>query len=210
MSDDVTFALVSPVASPDELQVKSLRGEEQVNEAYRFQIVARAPVAASRLQEWDGTLPGSRATLRLGPRPVHGLVTAFEVTGPLDRGAFEVRLTLEPRLALLDLNVDHRIWQDLTVAEVAAELLTSWDVDHAVRVEGPHRPRRYLTQRDESDYDFLRRILASEGIFFLFEHPDDGDADAPGRERVIIADVAALTPEIAGGAALRFVGDTDA
>ncbi|MEM1033816.1 MAG: type VI secretion system tip protein TssI/VgrG, partial [Myxococcota bacterium] len=44
----------------------------------------------------------------------------------------------------------------------------------------------------------------------LFEHPDDGDADAPGRERVIIADVAALTPEIAGGAALRFVGDTDA
>ncbi|MBS2961383.1 type VI secretion system tip protein VgrG, partial [Klebsiella pneumoniae] len=44
-----------------------------------------------------------------------------------------------------------------------------------------------VTQYDESDFDFVSRLLAEEGLFYFFEH-EAADGDALGVHRLVIAD----------------------
>ena len=77
-------------------------------------------------------------------------------------------------------------------------------------------PRAICTQYRESDFDFLVRLLASEGLSYRFEHDqaDDGDGgDGQAKHRLVIFDSRAALPSMVGGDALRFHGvraaDTD-
>ena len=77
-------------------------------------------------------------------------------------------------------------------------------------------PRAICTQYRESDFDFLVRLLASEGLSYRFEHDqaDDGDGgDGQAKHRLVIFDSRAALPAMVGGDALRFHGvraaDTD-
>ncbi|MFX5956581.1 contractile injection system protein, VgrG/Pvc8 family, partial [Acinetobacter baumannii] len=47
--------------------------------------------------------------------------------------------------------------------------------------------RSVVTQYDESDFDFVTRLLAEEGLFYYFEH-EAADGDALGLHRMVIAD----------------------
>jgi len=204
---DVLFQLVTPHADSSELRVASIRGQERINAPYRFELSCHVSLDGGRLATIEADMPGTRASLSLamGTRWVHGVVTSVALVGALDRGGAEVRLTLEPRLALLDMNVDFRIWQDMTVPEVATELLERWGIEHELRLQGTYRKRTYLTQHRETDLAFFRRILAREGLFFTFAH--EGVDGQPGRERVLLLDEAPQSPEVG---AVRYATDSGA
>jgi type VI secretion system secreted protein VgrG len=73
----------------------------------------------------------------------------------------------------------------------------------------PLVPRAVCSQYRESDFDFLRRILAAEGLNWRFEH-DQADATAgalsQARHELVIFDSKAVAPGMAGDVALRFHG----
>ena len=89
----------------------------------------------------------------------------------------EYRVTLLPEQHLLSFCHDCRIFQNAPVVEVVRQILEK----HKLRPlqtslyesEG-YRHWDYLTQYQESDWDFVRRILALEGIYFYFNHLEDG------------------------------------
>ncbi len=113
--------------------------------------------------------PGSDTT----PHRIHGLVTRAECLGVFDE-QLHIRMRLEPALALLRLGRRRRIFEDLTVPAIVAQVL---DPVFAARsaellvdglVEG-HTERDYCVQYDESDLDFVRRILAEDGLALTFD-----------------------------------------
>ncbi len=133
-------------------------------------------------------LLGQPVTLRLQtaldraqPRIWHGHVTAAQFRGA-NGGLARYGLTVEPWLAFLRARRDSFAYQDKTVFDIVESIFGDyngqgtlapqwrWDVkDRAAYA------RRSLTiQYRETDYAFVERLLAEEGLFYWVEHQADG------------------------------------
>lgn len=131
---------------------------------------------------------------RTALRPFHGHITEVTRLGA-DGGFARYRLIIEPWLAFLGHNRDHYLFQDKTVIEIIDELLADWK-GHAhlapvwrwALADTTAYPKRGMTvQYQESDLDFLKRLLAEEGLFCWFEH-QAADGETLGQHCLVIAD----------------------
>ena len=93
-------------------------------------------------------------------------------------------VTLRPEQHKLSYRHNCRIFQDVTAVDAVKTIFA----EHGLRsvresLFGEYRTWDYLTQYRESDFEFIRRILALEGIYFYFDHLADGHqmvlADSP-------------------------------
>jgi type VI secretion system secreted protein VgrG len=193
---------------PESLVVERIKGFEAVNELFCFDIDALSVSTGLELSLFIG----EELTISLlqpdgSRRAWHGLCTGASWLGA-DGGVARYRLRLEPFLSLLALRRDSYIFQDKNARDILTELLMDYpqlrfDVD--VTQELPVRP--ICTQYRESDLAFFRRLLASEGLSWRFEHdPPDGDIDAQARHRLVIFDGLARAPTTPGGDVIRFHG----
>ncbi|MDH0092668.1 type VI secretion system tip protein VgrG [Achromobacter mucicolens] len=121
---------------------------------------------AALLTIWHGTVP---------VRYVHGAVSSF-VQG--DSGFRRTRYSaiVEPRLARLKLSSDWRIFQSVTVPQIAEAVLKAHGLtqDYEQRCTTEHQAREYCVQAGDTDYHFVERIMREEGFFFSFRHTAEG------------------------------------
>ena len=171
------------------LVVVRAAGEEALSEsyAYRAEVVSAEPLAAI-----EEALLGERATLVFtsgaSARRVCGVVRSVESMGVRDTPAgpmTALAIEVVPRLALLRERVTYRIFQGATAVEIAKALLDAWEVPFRFSLHEPRGPWEYCVQYGESDYDFLRRVLAADGIYFFFAQPSE-EAIASGRAEIVV------------------------
>ncbi|WP_211361635.1 type VI secretion system Vgr family protein, partial [Ideonella azotifigens] len=128
-------------------------------------------------------------------RPWHGHIVAAALTGS-DGGLARYRLVIEPWLAVLAHRVDSFVFQDLSVPQIIdavfadyqgqGQLAPLWRWDLA---DASVYPRRSLcTQYQESDLDFVQRLMLEEGLFCWWEHTGAADDDTLGSHTLVIAD----------------------
>jgi len=115
----------------------------------------------------------------LHERHCQGHAVRFERTGHVGRH-FEYRIGLRSWFWLLTKRSNSRILQDKKVLEVLDAVFEDSPIKRfkktkADNVIGTHNPRRYCVQHQESDYQFLSRLLEDEGIYYWFDAHD-----APG------------------------------
>ena len=137
-------------------------------------------VASERFADNPDLLLGRAVTLTVQraalTRRVHGVVSRVEQRGTTgsDRLA---RITVVPALWTLSQRSDARVFQDMTAVEVALAVLRGAGL-YASRVTvtlARALPRReYCVQYRETDLAFFERLLASEGVTYLFTHDGDG------------------------------------
>ncbi len=82
-------------------------------------------------------------------------------------------LRIVAKLAELRRIQSARVFQSMTVVAIAETLCQAWHIDLEVRVHPVPLLREYCIQLNESNYAFLSRILADEGIHFFVEHRRD-------------------------------------
>lgn len=101
-------------------------------------------------------------------RQVHGLVRHFAATGPMKlRGVFGYRAEIVPRLWFLSQTEDCRVFENKTTKEIVEAVLKDHNVPAAFRTETtPQRP--FTMQYNESDLDFVLRLMQDEGWFYFF------------------------------------------
>ena len=166
-------------AVPD-LEVRSFSLQEEMNRPFRarVEVVSRDPAL-----DFHDVL-GEAATLELGPdavvpgvrgivRRIRQLASGAPATGEAGASLTLYEIEIMPELALLDERTDHRIFQDLDVVAILAEVLASYGglvaVPDAQLVE-VRPPREYTTQYGETDLAFVSRLLEENGIAFFFDH----------------------------------------
>jgi type VI secretion system secreted protein VgrG len=103
------------------------------------------------------------------PRYVHGLVRRFGATGPLTREMFGYRIEIVPALWFLTQTEDCRIFENKTTKDIVQSILNDHGVRFTFRV-GTTPPRPLTVQYNETDLDFVMRLMAEEGWFYLFRH----------------------------------------
>ncbi|MDR7192654.1 type VI secretion system Vgr family protein [Luteimonas terrae] len=181
----------------DVLVPEQFAGEESLDgNGFRFEVLALSADAHLDL----GAMLGAPLLLELltsdtGYRPFHAHVTACERVGS-NGGLARYRLVLEPWLAFLRHRVDSYVFQDMTVMDIvedvladyagAGPLVPAWRWDLADR--GIYARRSLTTQYQESDFAFLQRLLAEEGIYAWFEHEGDAASETRGAHTLVLAD----------------------
>ena len=102
-----------------------------------------------------------------------GLVSEFRLTRIEDRLAF-YEAVIRPWLWFLGNTTDCRIFQNMTAVEIVEKIFSKYGIaKFEKRLQGSYPSREYCVQYDESDLDFVQRLLEHEGIFYFFEH-DEG------------------------------------
>jgi type VI secretion system secreted protein VgrG len=186
---------------PDDAQVVALEAREGLSQLYdvaiRF-ICAEADLdleallwteAAVKLEDRDGS----------GSRLFHGIIEEAAALGELHE-LFAYRIRLRPWLSGLVTRARSRIFQDLSVVEAIEEVMKGSGIKAAKlekKLARSYAKREYLSQWRESEREFVLRLLEDEGIFFSFNHADDGHV-------LVLEDDASSRQPIDGEASLPF------
>ncbi len=106
---------------------------------------------------------------------VQGVVRDFRYVGAVP-GGHEYRAILASPLYPLHLNRNNRVFLNRTVVQIVEEVLRAAGMaegDFQFRIAQEYFTKEYCVQYDESDFDFISRLLAHEGLFFRFEAGPD-------------------------------------
>ncbi|HEY4317380.1 MAG TPA: type VI secretion system Vgr family protein [Herbaspirillum sp.] len=195
---------------PQSLVVDRFTGQECVNAPFRFDIDTLSVSTDIDLKQFIGT----EITLRVlqadgAMRAWHGYCTEAAWLGA-DGGLARYRLRLESFLAFLERRRDSFIFQDMTTADIVAALLAEYpQANFRLDVTQAMTPRPICTQYRESDFAFLARLLAAEGLNYRFDHEqadnntgngDGGHADdLHAKHQLVIFDREAKAPAMPGG-----------
>ncbi|KVV65720.1 type IV secretion protein Rhs [Burkholderia cepacia] len=192
------FLRVTTPLGADALVAESLLGWEAVDHGgYRFQLTALSGNAALPLERLIGATILIEWRAREGSdvrRPVHGHIIAAERIG-YNGGLARFRLEVEPWLAVLRQRVDHYNFQNASVLDISEQIFGYHNAGSVVPAwrwaltdPSRYRKRSLTTQAGESDFDFLKRLWAEEGIFYWFEHAGDAHASTLGKHTLVLAD----------------------
>lgn len=106
-------------------------------------------------------------------RWISGLVTDFRLAR-IDGEYAHYETVLRPWLWLLGQSTDCRVFQALSVVEIIEQIFGEYPAaKFEKRLQGTYAAREYCVQYDESDLDFVQRLMEHEGIGYFFEY-DDG------------------------------------
>ncbi|GAB6097440.1 type VI secretion system tip protein VgrG [Desulfatiferula olefinivorans] len=107
-------------------------------------------------------------------RYIHGMVAAMEELEERGRH-YLYRIGIMPYLYRLGLIQDVRIFQNTTVPDIIAEVLKTGGILSSqveFRLHEAYAPREYCVQYRETGLDFIRRLIAEEGMFYYYEFTD--------------------------------------
>jgi type VI secretion system secreted protein VgrG len=131
-------------------------------------------------------------------RRIEGVVTRASLSAAI-RGVPEVRMVVEPRLALARWREDIRVHREQTVPEIVRDVVRALGVQIEWRLRDGYARRPYSVQYRETDLDYVSRLLEDEGIFYFFA---PGDVmvlgDAPGAYQPVAGDPAIPLRSAAG------------
>lgn len=185
----------------DNLVVERFTAREAVSASFVLQVDCLSPSAhldKVRLASQEATL---RLMLADGRRRAwHGYVVDCATLGG-DGGLARYRLRIVPWLDRLHTRGDCFVYQDKTALEIIEDLFADYPVAHyKLAVSQPCAKRSICCQYRETDYAFVMRLLAEEGLSLRIEHEQSDerhDSHAQSRHCVVIFDNDAERPACA-------------
>ena len=162
----------------DALVLESLEINEGMSRL--FEMKARF-VANERLKDMQGQV-GEAVTITLTlsgqadaeERYFHGhIATIHELGKPMhNKQGQRYEAQIVPRAWSARNRTNCRIFQDETVIDIVEKVLGEHAVNLEKKINGGLHTYNYCVQYNESDWAFVCRLLAQEGLFFYFEHTD--------------------------------------
>jgi type VI secretion system secreted protein VgrG len=196
-----TISVATPLGD-DVLLLERLVGVESVSELFRYQLDllgdADSPVSFSDLlgQGVTVSIVCDDGSIRYLNGIVAALTEAEQVPGIRGTATFlRYRAEIVPKLWLLDRSVQSRIFQQMAVPDILAQVLQGVTV--SARLQGQYKPRDYCVQYQESDFAFASRLMEDEGIFYYFVHSD-------GQHTMILGDTPQGNSPVTGNATVIY------
>ena len=192
----VRNAAIPEVAGAPALVPLKLQGREGVNNLFEYRLILQTPDAYNfkageganfdldafigleltcgiELEGHGSFLPGMPggvgANQGAGEREISGLITRARFIGESSRHAL-YEFTLRPWLHLATLTTDCRVYQDWSPVEIIEAVLARYAFAADRRLIETYPRRDYTVQYNESDFEFVTRLMQEWGINYHFEH----------------------------------------
>ncbi|MBD2801073.1 type VI secretion system tip protein VgrG [Xenorhabdus sp. M] len=173
------------------LDVENFTGREMMSDTYRYRITFTSPVQDIQHQKilrrsatFTFRTLGEKAFGITTPpqirKIVHGIITDFKRLGS-SRDEAQYQITLEPKFALLSRQQrSYRFFLNQSVPEIVESILREhnfkgWEFEFNLKNTYPKREQ--INQVNESDRDFIERLLSELGIFYTFRLQPDSQTE---------------------------------
>ena len=192
---DVSIA--TPIS--DTLSLVSIEGEDGLSTTFSFRLELASSNASLDLNQALTkaiaiifNLPGGQSQI------VHGIVTSFGQGAQSENGSTTYFARIEPWFALLRMNINQRIFQNQTVPDIITKVFSDLGLsDYKNSLTASYMARDYCVQYGETTFDFLSRLMESEGIFYFFTH-------TASAHTLVLADDSSAFPALPGIDTIRF------
>ncbi len=160
------------VESPlgDALSLNGFSGREGLSQLFSLELDL---IAGNDAPDVFRGLLGQPVSVQAGPRHFDGICSRIS-QGESNTGFTAYRAEVVPWLWLLTRNRNSRSFQNLSVPDIAQRVAADIGRELSQRLQDQYERRTYIVQYNESDYDFLARLMEEEGIYYYFEQTADG------------------------------------
>lgn len=151
-----------------------LQGHEGLSEPFQFQIDFQSsqPALAAR------DVIGQKVSIRLHPQGaqtphyLHGRVNRLVLLDVTDNGVRRYRINVVPGLWFLSQAGNNRIFENMTSIDIVKAVIASYGTfcPLQLNISKTYLAREYCVQFNETDLDFVQRLLAEDGINYYFTH----------------------------------------
>lgn len=110
------------------------------------------------------------------PRYFHGVVTSARILGSRvtvsDGGENykNIELTIQPKVSFCAFRKNNRVYQKKDVKEIVSLLFSEHEVDFGICLTKSYPKYDFKVQYNETDLEFVLRLLSEEGVSYCFEH----------------------------------------
>ncbi|WP_447753462.1 type VI secretion system Vgr family protein [Pseudomonas nicosulfuronedens] len=164
--------------SDPDVRFRSLRGKQSLSSLYEFDVQVLCSNHGLDSKQTLGTaLTLNIAQSRGQARQLGGQVTRMEMLGRESSTSrdYIYRLTVRPWLWFLTCTSDCKIFQKKNVVEILEEVFSDYDFPLDKRLKATYRQWEYCVQYQETDFNFVSRLMEQEGIYYYFEHGEGGE-----------------------------------
>lgn len=175
-SADAVMSITTSLGA-DKLLVLRMEGREHLGRLpeYRVDLVANVNLLGKGEHINLHRLLGTRANvaMKVGgtTRDFNGYVV--QAQRGERHGRYEAfSIVMRPWLWFATRSRDSRVFQNKSVKDVVSDVLTPYSTDFVWRLLAPalYKSMEYCVQYDETDFDFVSRLLEEAGIYYFFEH----------------------------------------
>ncbi|HVZ43832.1 MAG TPA: type VI secretion system tip protein TssI/VgrG [Ramlibacter sp.] len=191
------FMAVTTPFGADKLILDALEGTEGISQPFRFSLSMRGDDTSLD----PATIVGQSVTvtLKLGTadsRYFNGICSRFlHIGGDREFTAYSAEVV--PKLWLLTLTRDRKIYQNKSVSDIVKAVLGDFGITISDKLTGTYTAREYCVQHDETAFEFISRLMEEEGIFYFFTFAD-------GAHTMVLADATSAHTDCPGAATLTF------
>jgi type VI secretion system secreted protein VgrG len=169
--DERLIAVETPLGK-DYFLLTGISGHEAVSQLFEFNLDM-----ISDDTDVDPTeLVGQNVTFSIKPQDgdrsfFNGFISHFYAGEPVEGYGRRYHATIVPWMWFLTRSADCRIFQKKKVIEIIQQIFSDHGFsDFRFQTQGNYRPYEYKVQYDETDFNFVSRLLEHEGIFYFFKH----------------------------------------
>ncbi|MBN1757021.1 MAG: type VI secretion system tip protein VgrG [Chitinispirillaceae bacterium] len=187
-------------------EVADFSGVDIISTPYRFDITLLSVKSEITPDEIIGK-PTTLYIFRDGEYvPYSGIVNEFEL---IDRNTDFITYNahLVPKLWLLSINQQTRIFQNLDVTAIIKQVLDDAGITEYEFAAKTYPKREFVVQYQESDLNFVSRLMENAGLWYFFKEPPllkEEVASGASIEKVVITDKPSLFADIDGESMIRF------
>ena len=180
---------ISTPLGDDELLLRKAKVHEELGRPFSIDIELISDDEDISLDD----LLGQNVTIRLETdeesRFFNGIITEFFQKENIDRNAC-YGAVIRPWFWLLTLSENCRVFQEKAYPDIIKEVFDELGFsDYEDQLTGTYTPQEYVVQYNESDFNFVSRIMEQEGIYYYFSHTD-------GKHSLVMIDDCSVLPDI--------------
>ncbi len=156
----------------DTFLLTEFKGGEYISDLFEFQI----NVLSENLDVSPEKIIGKTATVTIQnqqKRKFNGYISSFSFGEIKADNLREYRLTMVPWLWFLSKTNNHRIFQEKNTKDIVSQVFNDLGFsDFQFKADGGKK-REYCVQHNESDLNFVSRLLEEDGIAYYFKHEEN-------------------------------------
>lgn len=151
-----------------------LTGQEAISELFHFDVELFS--ADHNIEQ--AAIVGKPVTITLfnsgldKPRYIHGYVNQFALFDIDGNGMRCYRASIVPGMWFSTLSSNNRVFHKKDATKIIQEVLGEYSkaIKLKSKLSANYLTREYCVQYDETDYEFVTRLMSEEGISYYFEH----------------------------------------
>ncbi len=174
LSQDKRMINVDCPLGKDALIATMIDGEEHISKPFNYTLKLLSDNHTVTQDDVVGKVMTAAIHHAKTPRYISGYVTHFSMHDVNAEGMRSYTAVLHPGLWFTSLGGKNRVFEKKSAKQILEEVLGEYSkvIKLSTKLNAEYITREYCVQFDESDFEFISRLMSEEGIVYYFKHSD--------------------------------------